>query len=212
MSVTWNVPCRRSRLSNTSLEPLEPMEAPTLRRLVVLGTGTGVGKTFVTVAVARALNARGCSVVAVKPVETGCVGSGEPAPGSDAWQLEAASTIEQSVLTRFMPSPIRSLRTSRPAEQVSRSRCRRSGVGYAERHYTIQHYTTLHYDIGASSRPREERSRPLSDSETNLDLALRARTGDSGCSLHRTPSECSTTFERRCRHSVRPPVCRTSSC
>jgi dethiobiotin synthetase len=59
----------------------------TLRRIVVLGTGTGIGKTTVTVALARALGELGAGVVlAVKPVETGY----EPL-SSDAAQLQAAS-------------------------------------------------------------------------------------------------------------------------
>jgi dethiobiotin synthetase len=40
--------------------------------VVVAGTDTAVGKTFVTVALARALRQRGARVVAVKPVESGC--------------------------------------------------------------------------------------------------------------------------------------------
>ena len=68
------------------------MNSPALRRLVILGTGTEVGKTFVATALARALSARGCSVLALKPIETGCVSAGEPAPGSDAWQLEGVAT------------------------------------------------------------------------------------------------------------------------
>jgi dethiobiotin synthetase len=60
--------------------------------LVVLGTGTEIGKTFVTAALARALRAHGCSVLALKPIETGCSGSLEPPAGSDAEQLEEAST------------------------------------------------------------------------------------------------------------------------
>jgi dethiobiotin synthetase len=51
------------------------------RRLVVLGTGTGVGKTHVARAVARALGQSG-PVLALKPVETG-------APHSDARELDA---------------------------------------------------------------------------------------------------------------------------
>ncbi len=41
------------------------------RRVVILGTGTGVGKTFVSAALARRLRARGLQVAAIKPVETG---------------------------------------------------------------------------------------------------------------------------------------------
>ena len=40
--------------------------------VIVAGTDTGVGKTWVTAAIARALVAEGRRVVTVKPVETGC--------------------------------------------------------------------------------------------------------------------------------------------
>lgn len=39
----------------------------------VTGTGTGVGKTFVTAALARAAVSRGTRVFAFKPIETGCL-------------------------------------------------------------------------------------------------------------------------------------------
>lgn len=42
-----------------------------MQRVVVVGTGTGVGKTHLTAALARALRARGAPVVALKPLETG---------------------------------------------------------------------------------------------------------------------------------------------
>lgn len=64
------------------------------RRVVVVGTGTGVGKTWVGATLARALQRR-CSVLALKPVETGvdeasdAIASGEL---SDAAVLAAAST------------------------------------------------------------------------------------------------------------------------
>ncbi len=65
-------------------------------RVVILGAGTGVGKTWVTVALVSAL--RECQsagqVLALKPVESGLSavpGVGErPPPGSDAALLEAA--------------------------------------------------------------------------------------------------------------------------
>lgn len=43
-----------------------------MRRLFVTGTGTGVGKTWLTRGLSAALVARGVDVVALKPVETGC--------------------------------------------------------------------------------------------------------------------------------------------
>jgi len=42
------------------------------RRLFITGTGTGVGKTWVTRGLARAWTQAGRRVVAIKPVETGC--------------------------------------------------------------------------------------------------------------------------------------------
>jgi dethiobiotin synthetase len=60
-------------------------------RVVLLGTGTGVGKTTLAVSLARALQQRGLPALALKPVETGFT-RGEslgPAAGSDAAQLES---------------------------------------------------------------------------------------------------------------------------
>src|SRR5204862_4819175 len=55
-------------------------------RLFITGTDTGVGKTFVACALARALRARGLRVAVVKPVATGV--AGEPA---GALRLRAAA-------------------------------------------------------------------------------------------------------------------------
>jgi dethiobiotin synthetase len=55
------------------------------RRLFVTGTGTGVGKTWLTRGLSGALVARGLGVVALKPVETGC----DPT-AADARDLAAA--------------------------------------------------------------------------------------------------------------------------
>ena len=56
-------------------------------RVVLLGTGTGVGKTYVTAAAAQGLSAGGDPVLCLKPVETGFTGDGP----SDAATLAAAS-------------------------------------------------------------------------------------------------------------------------
>jgi dethiobiotin synthetase len=63
-------------------------------RVVILGTGTGVGKTYFTAALARSLATEmPGSVLALKPVETGVARdrSGAPARASDAHRLEAAT-------------------------------------------------------------------------------------------------------------------------
>ncbi len=54
----------------------------------VTGTGTGVGKTFVTTAIARFARAQGHRVFAFKPIETGCEPTGL---GSDQQELVAAA-------------------------------------------------------------------------------------------------------------------------
>src|SRR5690349_2504020 len=85
------------------------------RRLVVVGTGTGVGKTWVTAALARALTARALKVVALKPIETGVDGE---TPDTDFRRLAAASSfpVERQPY-RFVP-PISPHLAARRAERV----------------------------------------------------------------------------------------------
>jgi len=73
--------------------PAVPPKPPTgPRRWVVLATGTGVGKTFVTEGLVRELAARGHAVAGLKPIETGCRSTPEGIPvEGDAARLEAAS-------------------------------------------------------------------------------------------------------------------------
>jgi dethiobiotin synthetase len=47
--------------------------------LFITSTGTGMGKTFVTRGIARALAKRGIPVAAIKPIETGCEGAPQDA-------------------------------------------------------------------------------------------------------------------------------------
>ncbi len=74
--------------------------------VIVAGTDTGVGKTFVGALVARALKARGVRVLAVKPIESGCAeavrddedgvilarATGQASPGHALQRLRAAVT------------------------------------------------------------------------------------------------------------------------
>jgi len=55
----------------------------------VLGTGTGVGKTHVSVALTAALASRGVAVCALKPVESGVT----PGARTDASRLSQVSTV-----------------------------------------------------------------------------------------------------------------------
>jgi dethiobiotin synthetase len=62
-------------------------------KLLMTGTDIGVGKTWVSCALARALGEAGRSVVAIKPIETGC--SGQPAKGEDGVRLARATGQSQ---------------------------------------------------------------------------------------------------------------------
>lgn len=71
-----------------------------MQRIVVLGCGTGVGKTRVSVALTRALEARGCACLALKPVETGVerldsasASQQNASPVSDAEHLSRAGSL-----------------------------------------------------------------------------------------------------------------------
>jgi dethiobiotin synthase len=58
-------------------------------RILVTSTDLGVGKTWVTAALARALRDAGRQVIAIKPVETGC--AGQPGKGEDGVRLARAT-------------------------------------------------------------------------------------------------------------------------
>jgi dethiobiotin synthetase len=62
--------------------------------LVVSGTGTGVGKTVVTAALAALAAARGSTVAVVKPAQTG-VGADEPGDLDDVRRLAAVTDLHE---------------------------------------------------------------------------------------------------------------------
>jgi dethiobiotin synthetase len=72
--------------------------------LVVTGTGTGIGKTHVSEAVLLAARARGLTVRALKPVETGVEGG----LAVDRARLEAAAEfhVKQPALRQSYPAPL----------------------------------------------------------------------------------------------------------
>jgi dethiobiotin synthetase len=73
--------------------------------LLITGTDMGVGKTWVACALARALRTAGRRVVAVKPVETGCVG--QPSKGEDGVRLaRATGQSRPSHAILRLPDPI----------------------------------------------------------------------------------------------------------
>ena len=77
-------------------------------RIVVLGCGTGVGKTRLSVAILRAITVRGVTTLGLKPIESGIVldheGGGPPA-GSDAFALAHAGSVRTE-----LPHPLYALR------------------------------------------------------------------------------------------------------
>lgn len=73
-----------------------------MRRLVILGCGTGVGKTRVGTALLRELTRRGAHSVGLKPIESGIAsgwdGTGDPPAGSDAAALSSAGSLRPNAL------------------------------------------------------------------------------------------------------------------
>ena len=59
-------------------------------RVVVLGTGTGVGKTWVTRALAEALRRMNATVMAIKPIETGVAPASRPQAGDPRQTIRSA--------------------------------------------------------------------------------------------------------------------------
>jgi len=142
-----------------------------MRRVVVLGTGTGVGKTHITAALARALQAvaPGGVVQAVKPVETGVARRrARPPAGSDAEHLERASNAEPlrpHPLYAF-PRPVSphlEARRNRRAISLSRIATWANGID-ATRDTTSGVWQLVETAVGAFS--------PISDRLTNADLAV----------------------------------------
>ncbi|MGW5423896.1 dethiobiotin synthase [Streptomyces sp. NPDC003943] len=70
--------------------------------IVITGTGTEVGKTVVTAALAATATSAGRSVAVLKPAQTG-VGPGEPGDADDVARLSGAATTAE--LARF-PEPL----------------------------------------------------------------------------------------------------------
>ncbi len=59
----------------------------------VTGTDTGIGKTFVSVALMHALRARGLTVLGMKPVAAGCRATADGLHNDDALMLQEAGSL-----------------------------------------------------------------------------------------------------------------------
>ena len=78
--------------------------------VVVVGTDTGVGKTWVTAGLAKAAATRGMRVVAVKPIETGCttatrVGASTSMPRMRSSEITSAGCAELAPADSPVPAP-----------------------------------------------------------------------------------------------------------
>ena len=84
-----------------------------MQGVFITGTSTEVGKTFVGVAIARALTQRNIKVIPRKPIESGCFKQGDELIPQDASALKEAASYQGSLSEvcpyRFEPaiSPVR---------------------------------------------------------------------------------------------------------
>lgn len=153
-------------------------------RVIVIGTGTGVGKTYVSTALARSLQliVQG-PIVALKPVETG-VARGA---ATDAGALAMAGSPEASPgAPRYAFTPAVSPHIAARQSTTSISVAAIAQWVESATHSAL-HRTTLHYHargVTFESLPHEERPAgvcvietaggllsPLTDIETNFELA-----------------------------------------
>lgn len=138
-------------------------------RIVVLGTGTGVGKTTVTVALSRTLVSLGAAVQALKPIESGYPATAESLTSSDAHQLAVASNSPPG-----NPSPLYAFADPiSPHLAAHRASALISPAAVAE--WCAAHYRTLRDTTSGERRVQLVESAggacsPLSSRETNLDL------------------------------------------
>ena len=77
-------------------------------RIVVLGCGTGVGKTRLSVALLRELGSRGLATLGLKPIESGIAAGADRPLGSDARALSDAGTLRTAEASPLhaLPEPV----------------------------------------------------------------------------------------------------------
>lgn len=133
------------------------------RCVLITGTDTGVGKTLVTAALARALASEGRSVVAIKPIESGCRG-GEVSD-EDGAILAAASgqTAPRAALARLLKPVAPALAADVEGVEIDFARILEDVAEYA----ATAEVTLIEGAGGLLS--------PLTWTNTALDIALRLR-------------------------------------
>jgi dethiobiotin synthetase len=129
-------------------------------RIVVLGTGTDVGKTFVTAALARGLSRSG-AVLALKPIESGvCEGA-----AGDAGTIAKAAGHEPRLSRWRYGKPVSPHLASRLVGEAIEISDVVAWVQHEEAHASpAPHFTLVELAGGAFS--------PLAPGSTNVDLAL----------------------------------------
>jgi len=92
-----------------------------MQGVFITGTSTEVGKTFIGVAIARALTQRKIKVIPRKPIESGCLKQGDELIPQDASALHKAAEYEGSLSDvcpyRFEP-PISPVRAAHLANKI----------------------------------------------------------------------------------------------
>jgi dethiobiotin synthetase len=147
-----------------------------MRSIVVLGSGTGVGKTRVSVALAEALRRAdpNAAVLALKPIETGVTvraGVSSPPSGSDAAALERVSNAPP-----IRPHPLYAFAEPVSPHLAARKEKRRIEVPriltWLAKARALQPYTTLPTNMWLLVETAGGVFSPLSSRLSNVDLAL----------------------------------------
>ena len=190
------------------------MLAPSV--LLIVGTDTGVGKTWTGCALARVLCRGGRRVVAVKPVETGCPGA--PAETEDGVALaRATGQVEPLARVASTPrasDPIGSCRPRGHADRLRRScsprsrarRLRRPRAGRRRWRPSVSaHLGAQRGGPGPSTRRSCPACRGGStrDDQSHVDGTEAPRyqqAGDSGCGPHRARATGRINWLECCRH------------
>lgn len=141
-------------------------------RLIVLGCGTGVGKTRFGVALLRALAGQGASTVGLKPIESGVTPGFGSMPGSDAAALSDAATLHPSqsrplyaLSAPVSPHLAAKMENLRIDEHVAANWVRKAEAEVAT-------HIVPHIAIWSIIETAGGVFSPLSNAATNLDLAL----------------------------------------
>jgi len=128
-------------------------------RVLILGTGTDVGKTYVTACLARGLRDSGCPVLALKPIESGV----ETGIAGDAGVIATAAGHD-ALLSPWRFRAAVSPHLAARKEQVRLDLAEIVRWVHSEEDRTCSEISLVELAGGAYS--------PLGDGATNVDLAL----------------------------------------